>query len=196
MLVLIRHGQPEIEKREKCFLGHTHVHMQEEGKLQMHRAAKLCPVKPEKLWVSTSMRCQESAAAFLECYQAEYPEAVPEIEYLDELQEINMGIWDGKSFEEIKQKYPAEYEERGKNLASYCVPQGESFLQVQKRAVEALQKILRDGEKNHVLITHLGVMRTIRCYVRKLPLEQLMEWKCGYGEMLLLSEQELDILRL
>lgn len=192
MLILIRHGKPEMKTGEKIFLGRTDMHIDEEGRKQMETVAAMCPVSIQKLWVSTSSRCRESADVFLKKYLSEHPENKPEIHYMDELQEINMGQWDGKSFEEIKREYPLEYEKRGENLAGYCVPGGESFLMVQKRAVCALQEILRNPKENHVLITHLGVMRTLYCCFKGLPLERLMEWKCGYGEMLIPSDAEIE----
>lgn len=189
MLILIRHGKPEI--KEKCFLGHTEVPLSEIGKGQMRQAGLLCSVLPEKLWVSTSIRCRESADVFLEQMKMRCPGYEPEIQYMEELREINLGIWDGRSFEEIQQEYPSEYKERGENLASYCVQGGESFQEVQNRSVGALKQILQEPEKNHVLITHLGVMRTLKCWIEKIPLEQLMQQKWNYGELFVLSNQEI-----
>lgn len=119
----------------------------------------------------------------------------PEIEYREGLREINLGSWEGRSFEEIRQKYPLEYKERGEKLSSYRIQGGETFEEVQARAVETLREILREPEKKHVLITHLGVMRTLNCWIEKIPLDRLMEKKWDYAEMLLLSADDTERIR-
>ena len=41
--------------------------------------------------------------------------------------ELNMGIWDGLSFDEIKKKFPKEYIERGNDFENYIIEGGESL---------------------------------------------------------------------
>ncbi len=59
------------------------------------------------------------------------------MEVVEDLREIYMGQWGNMTFEEIKQKYPAEYEARGRDLAGVPAPGGESFADCERRARRA-----------------------------------------------------------
>lgn len=49
------------------------------------------------------------------------------IEVVDGLAEIDMGEWDGHSFDEIREQFSAEYVARGADMYDFRPPQGESF---------------------------------------------------------------------
>jgi probable phosphoglycerate mutase len=74
------------------------------------------------------------------------------------LAEINLGEWDGLSFDDIKSQFPDEYEERGKNFSSFRPPQGESFFDLKSRVVNVLEK-LNTESKPTLIVTHAGVIR-------------------------------------
>lgn len=69
------------------------------------------------------------------------------------LQEINMGLWQGKTFTEIKKLYPKEYEERGKKPFDYVVPQGESFRSAYSRIYDFIINLCTSYKEENVLKT-------------------------------------------
>ena len=82
----------------------------------------------------------------------------------------------------MRNLYPKAYEERGRDLVHFRVPGGETFLEVQKRAVAEMEQIRREEKGEILIMTHHGVIRTLRCHYLGISLSKLMEWKLGYGQ--------------
>lgn len=88
---------------------------------------------------------------------------------LDALQEVDVGLWEGLTFEEIRLRWPGLYAERGLHLASCAPPGGESFLAGGTRLMHALQAILRETAGDVAVVSHSGVLRGLVC--RLLPMD-------------------------
>ena len=73
----------------------------------------------------------------------------------------------------MEEKYPEEYEERGKNLIHYQTPDGESFYDAGARFLDGIQKILSLEENDAaasskdplVIVAHSGVIRSTLCHL-------------------------------
>lgn len=178
--MLYRHGETTLSRGEKRFLGTTECFLSQQGREQIRAAAMQYEGAPAQIYCSPSIRCRESARIFAEVLAGR--QRMPEIICRERLREIHMGEWDGKTFSEVREKYPKAYEERGRDLAHFRVPGGESFLEVQKRAAAEIEQIRKEEEGDLLLMTHHGVIRTLRCYYLGLALSELMEWKLGYGQ--------------
>jgi probable phosphoglycerate mutase len=98
-----------------------------------------------------------------------------------ELREISLGDWEGVSFREIKERFPEEYEARGRDLENWRPPGGESFADCRKRVLPSLQKILSVSQGNVLLVGHAGVNRTILCGALGIPIKSLMNIGQDYG---------------
>lgn len=101
--------------------------------------------------------------------------------------ELDIGKWDGLSFEEIKQKYPEEYEERGSNLENYIVEGGESMAVCRERAMSELHKTIDESEGNILIVSHAGVIRTIISSLLHIDIKDTFDYKIGYGNSSLLT---------
>jgi probable phosphoglycerate mutase len=67
-------------------------------------------------------------------------------------------------------------------MADFCPPDGESFRDVQKRALGFLSGLPRD-HGNILLVTHAGVIRTILCAVQGIDLKDLFSISPDYGSL-------------
>lgn len=188
-----------MEGEKKRFVGKTEYSLSETGRRQICQAGEEYRGRPEHIWSSPSIRCQESARIFYEILAERIEEPCrPRIILREDLREINLGEWDGKTFTRIREEFPGAFAERGRNLAGYRTPKGETFEEVQDRAVKAVKDIGANTDSEAVLFTHLGVLRTLRCYFEKRPLSEMMEWKADYGECLILEgidQNHIHILR-
>ena len=77
-----------------------------------------------------------------------------------ELNEINSGICDSKTYDEIKSLYPEEYEKRSKNKYYYRYPNGESYEDIKNRVTPFMEQILTLKE-NILIICHQAVLRVL-----------------------------------
>jgi broad specificity phosphatase PhoE len=92
---------------------------------------------------------------------------------LEDLTECDVGHWEGLSWEEIAQRFPAEFSQFMANPARHGYPGGENFADVHGRASRALEGLLlrHEGEVV-VVVAHHIVNRTYLAGLLGLPPEQ------------------------
>ncbi|MBI3592088.1 MAG: histidine phosphatase family protein [Nitrospirae bacterium] len=91
-----------------------------------------------------------------------------------DLRERSFGIWEGMSFTEIKEKYPAEFEAWAGNPLKYSPIEGESTIEVSERVINALDAILSNHNGERIaIVAHGGVNRIILCHIIGIPLENI-----------------------
>ncbi|XP_047059920.1 6-phosphofructo-2-kinase/fructose-2,6-bisphosphatase-like [Lolium rigidum] len=79
------------------------------------------------------------------------------------LDEINSGVCDGMTYEEIKKIMPEEYESGKKDKLRYRYPRGESYLDV----IQRLEPVIIELERQRapvVVISHQAVLRALYSY--------------------------------
>lgn len=57
-----------------------------------------------------------------------------------ELQEIHMGCWENLTFSEIRERYPEDYEARGKNFADFKPEGGRDIPGMSKKGVSGISQ--------------------------------------------------------
>ncbi len=88
-----------------------------------------------------------------------------------ELREINYGIYANRKKKEVEKECP-EY----KTNIAFIFPEGESYLQVQKRVVAFIKELeKKHKEQTILLITHAGVIRSIITHYKKLNSEEYLK---------------------
>ncbi|MEI6611039.1 MAG: histidine phosphatase family protein [Deltaproteobacteria bacterium] len=183
LLFLLRHGQIEGHE-EKRFIGsRTNIPLDHVGKAQALAWQKeFSEISFDAVYSSELKRCRDTAA--LIC-----PEENIQIDPV--LNEINMGKWDGKSFDEIREAVPFEYERRGRQIDSFRPPEGESFQDLLERVLpffDCCIKMHQSQQSRRILVvTHAGVIRVIACRLLKINPKQLFEIRMDYGHLLLIS---------
>lgn len=96
-----------------------------------------------------------------------------------EFREINFGEWEGKTFEEVAKEDPVEFKKFFLQPDMLLIKGGETFAEVQNRAITMLKRIVHDiGDKKHiVIVSHGAVIRTIIAYILEMPLRKLWTLK-------------------
>lgn len=107
------------------------------------------------------------------------------------LRERNFGIWEGMSFDEIRERYPEEFGAWAGNPLEFSPMGGESTLEVQERVVIALDDILsnhspergegKGGGESIAVVSHGGVNRIILCRILGIPLENIFRIEQDYA---------------
>uniref|UniRef100_A0A453IAT9 6-phosphofructo-2-kinase domain-containing protein n=1 Tax=Aegilops tauschii subsp. strangulata TaxID=200361 RepID=A0A453IAT9_AEGTS len=88
------------------------------------------------------------------------------------LDEINAGVCDGMTYDEVKKNKPEEYESRRKDKLRYRYPRGESYLDV----IQRLEPVIIELERQRapvVVIAHQAVLRSLYAYFADKPLEEV-----------------------
>ena len=98
------------------------------------------------------------------------------------LRERSFGAWEGMTFTEIKEKFPAEFESWARNPLRHSPVGGETTEEVKERVVQALDTILRDHEGDNIaVVAHGGVNRIILCHILGMPLENIFRIEQDYA---------------
>ncbi|MCE7793177.1 histidine phosphatase family protein [Salipaludibacillus sp. CUR1] len=107
----------------------------------------------------------------------------------DNLREINMGEWEGQTFASIEDKYPMEFNSFWNTPHLYKSLNGESFNEVKKRVVKAVNSIEQVHRSGKVLIvTHSVVIKTLLAFFKNYPIEKLWEPPFIHGTSLTVVE--------
>jgi len=100
-----------------------------------------------------------------------------EIKTDTDLREAHFGIWEGLTYNEVKEKYEKEYSEWHRN---YYIrpPWFESFELHQKRIKKAIEKILVENnyDSKVAVVTHGGSIKTQLGFFKKLSGEELTQF--------------------
>lgn len=83
---------------------------------------------------------------------------------LKDLNEINAGICEGLTYEEIQQRYPQEFAWRDQDKLKYRYPHGESYLDLLQRVDGVVQALLLNTEV--LVVSHQAVLRCIVAYFK------------------------------
>lgn len=97
------------------------------------------------------------------------------------LREIALSRWEGMRRDEVAERFPSEYAQRGADLANYRVDDGESFADCQRRALAAWHEIVASDARRIVIVGHAGANRALLCALLGRPLDALFSIAQDYG---------------
>lgn len=166
MIYVLRHG--EIDNVEpKRFMGQTDVPLTDRGiKQAFWWRRQWSKIRFDGIWCSDLDRSRRTAEIMSEQF------ACP-LKVTPNLREINLGKWDGMPVEDIRSQFLEEWAARGRDMAKYRPPGGESFADLQDRIVPVFEEIARDATGDVLITAHSGVNRVILCHVLDMPLVNL-----------------------
>ena len=122
------------------------------------------------VYSSPALRCRQMAQVISDVF------FIKDKPYIFEaLNETNYGLFEGKLALEIKAGWPEIYRDWMQNPSRVCFPEGESFKEVQERAVSCLLEIVKaQKEKDNVLfiVSHVDVIKMIVCWLLDIPIDQ------------------------
>jgi len=166
-IYLIRHGKIDFDK--KRYIGMTDLPLSDAGIEQANWLKEYFDdIHIEKAYSSPLSRCLLTSEIILEDRDIERI-------VVNELREINMGDWENKSFEYIKERFREQYEKRGDNIDSFVPPGGESFAQLQKRVIPAFERLIGATSGNILVVAHAGVNRVILSTLLDFPLKEIQK---------------------
>jgi broad specificity phosphatase PhoE len=98
------------------------------------------------------------------------------------LREIHMGEWEGRTKDDIEGEYADVFRMRGEDFANIAPPGGESFAQLQIRALDALERIVAEsrGAARILLAAHGGLFWSMVSGLFRIPLGDMMRFGLDY----------------
>ena len=98
------------------------------------------------------------------------------IRLIEDLRDVHMGLWEGMTEDEIRQRYPKVYRQWRESPASVTPPEGEDVAAAFGRVVRAVHAALRkQGTKRVAVVAAPMVAGLLRCWLTGCELDGL--WK-------------------
>jgi alpha-ribazole phosphatase len=171
---LIRHGEVAGAGTPR-YNGHADVALSQRGVEQYHAMKhRLADSGISACYTSDLTRCRIGADILGSHLGVE---SVVE----PSLRELNIGIWEGMTWDEIQTGWPREWQERLADIVNYRVPEGENLLDLQFRIMPVIDRIVADHRGEDVLIVaHGGANRVILLNAIGAPLTALFNIEQNY----------------
>lgn len=152
-LFLVRHGTTAANFAD-ILQGRADNPLSEAGLAEAERlAAHLRGRNIEAIFCSTLTRARQTAEAVGRAC------GLP-VETIAELVEIDLGEWEGRPYDELKNRADGFYQ-RWREDPSLAIPGGESFLAVMDRARIGLRRVLSSPARRVTLVGHAAVNQAI-----------------------------------
>jgi alpha-ribazole phosphatase len=172
---LIRHGQVEGHDQPR-YNGQTDVALTDLGVEQYHRLKdRLADTPISACYTSDLTRCVTGANIICEQFSIDPVRR-------SELRELNIGVWEGLTWQEIQTNWPEEWRARLADLVNYRVPQGENLLDVQARVMPVIREIVERHKGQELLVVgHGGVNRIVLLNAIGAPLAGMFNIEQNFG---------------
>ena len=173
-IYLIRHGEV-VGAATPRYNGHGDVALTDRGREQYQAmAARLAEAKITACYSSDLTRCAWGADLITARFGIE-PQLSPA------LRELNIGDWEGLTWQELMTRYPVEWQARLDDIVNYRVPGGENLLDVQARVMPKIEQFVAAHQGEDILVVgHGGVNRVILHNAIGAPLSALFSIEQNY----------------
>jgi broad specificity phosphatase PhoE len=151
LLHIVRHGTTDWNQSGRI-QGHLDPPLNDAGRAQARRVSqRLAQLGPAALYSSDLQRAYETARIIGAATGAQVIQKPG-------LREINFGIWQGWTSQEIRERDPQGYNARRANPYDVTPPGGETWRRFYDRAVLAVEEILMSTDAERIIVVaHSGI---------------------------------------
>ena len=183
-LILVRHALT-VDNQKSRLSGHIDSSISEEGKEQIDKITNyLKDFDIDKIYTTTSSRTKDTVKKLSELKSIEIIEK-------ESLKEISFGDFEGLTFDEIKDKYPKEFQDMIQKGYEYKYPNGESLIDSYNRVCIELDNIISNNDDRTILIcSHGGTIRNIITYLISNSYKYHWNFKIDNGSVTILEVQD------
>ena len=170
-ILLIRHGQTEWNLNGR-YQGQSDVALSQKGIAQAQALAEYFPVEQlDAVYSSDLQRARVTAEIVAQKFH------LP-VQLEPAFRELSFGDWEGLTYEQIVEGWSDAMANFLKHPDKMQIPHGETFADVQKRAFNRFQELVREHEpQDHTLaiFAHGAVLRTLLTAILHMSLEYVWE---------------------
>lgn len=172
---LMRH--PAREGAPGRCIGQTDVALSAEGCASLPRLGRqAAEMRPTRVVSSDLQRCRLLAEEIAEGQKLK-------VELSPAWRELDFGAWEDRTWDDIQKEDSARLAAWMENYVEVAPPRGESFRQLQERALGALDRLDRRSGETVVVTTHAGVIRSLLCAFSDVTLTRIFEVSVPYGSL-------------
>jgi alpha-ribazole phosphatase len=206
---LIRHGETEGAESRR-YKGHIDVPLSENGIEQIKKVADFiagagpcaCPIqgRPQRVapadHILTAVYCSDLSRAIRSAEIVAEPHGLKPV-IVEGLKERSFGVWEGMTFDEIKEKWPDAFNSWAANPLQFSPMGGESTMEVRERALKAFDEITgRNKGRDIAIVSHGGVIRVLLCELLGMPLENIFRIDQDYAALNVIELWDYPVVKL
>lgn len=184
MIYLVRHGESEANINKR-FSGITDVNLSLKGREQARQAGlNLKFEKISNIYSSPLTRARDTAQIISK--EINFDEN--KINTDNSLIEVNFGLFENLTWDEIESSYKDESENWIANKIKYKFPEGEGYYDIIKRVSFFIDNV----PDNSIIVTHFGVIQSILLYLNIADEMNLWNFKISNCDILVLKNRKFD----
>ena len=166
-VVFVRHGQTEWNVSGR-YQGQSDVALSAAGIEQAEKLAANFPVEHiDAIYASDLIRARVTAETVAKRFGLG-------VNFEPAFRELSFGDWEGLTYEQIVASWPDAMENFLAHPDILDIPHGESFPEVQQRAMSRLQELIQKHEGQTIMVAaHGAVLRTMLTAALHMPLQYL-----------------------
>jgi broad specificity phosphatase PhoE len=163
---LIRQGETEFNQHKKM-QGWLDIELNEIGHQQAEYLANYLVDKHfDYVYSSDLKRAYQTAESFS---RISHQHIIKD----EKLREIRLGLWEGKTWKQVKEEYDYFFNNQTINHTEAAIHGGESLVGFQSRVVDHFKELAKKHINDDVLIfTHGGNIRVLLLHILNIPLEK------------------------
>lgn len=149
-IIFVRHGETDMSG---TFCGHSDPDLNPRGECQIHRVAEeIASLGVQRIYSSDLLRASRTAAVISERIGVK-------IELRDDLREMNFGLWEGLTWQQIEDGFPQEASRWLAEFPQCSAPGGEEYAAFTARVEAVIMPLVRKTQDViTAVVTHRGVM--------------------------------------
>lgn len=188
MIYLVRHGESEANFSGR-FCGITNVELSLKGREEAVKAGNnLKNYKIEFVYSSPLKRAIDTAEIICDRNGIDLSEIMVE----DCLIEVNFGLFENLTWDEIREQYREESENWILNKQKYKFPEGDSYADIIKRVSRFIEKI----PDNSLVVTHFGVIQSILLYLNIADDTNLWDYVINNCDIVIIDKNKKELERI
>lgn len=168
-LILARCGATDFDEQDRI-VGNLDIPVNVRGQAEMAELANdLAGRSIHTIYSSAGESARESARFLAERLGVK-------VRVLEELRNIDFGLWQGLPVAEVRRKHPKVFKQWEQSPCAICPPAGEMLDVVIDRVRRALKPVLRRCQNSTcVLVAPDPLRQVIRCYLKNTDVAHLLE---------------------
>ncbi len=144
-IILVRPGATDLDSQGRI-KGSLDIPLNSNGNQQVRKTAdELDQVTIDVIYTAPCLSAQQTAEQLSR-------DGKIKIKVLDDLRNLDRGLWHGKTIEELKDSQPKVYRQWQEHPETVCPPGGETLEQVRKRLSRALRKLQRRYKSGKIAV--------------------------------------------
>lgn len=165
MIYFLRHAHTDWNGPPKRYQGRMDVSLSDRGRqAALDFSSKVQSLNIKAVYASPLKRCRETLACVLP--------RVSDVVWDERLLEIDMGVFSGKTQEELHHTYPDQLATWLSRPADAEIELAESLMTLQSRALSFIEALEGEDNGNVLVVTHGGVIRSLACHFHQLNLNE------------------------